>query len=229
MTLIRDAKQISSQLYTKGEKIYCKQKTIIEFPKWYEDKELASIQEVAYIYGIFAIIIGDKYSVSVIPTLIPTIPILVNEIEREEVIYTQFVYGKDDCIIENINVVKHDILSYNFFETYFMYAREPWYVEYEDLIKIMDNLVPYAKSNVGDSHISSELVVSYITRSKGNRKQFYRQVEGKSKYEYVDLMNVYSSVFSTTNRLAGGYFTNGMVSSLVQPSKTVSKIETLVI
>ena len=126
-------------------------------------------------------------------------------------------------------VVKHTIESYNLFETFFMRAREPWYVEYEDLVKIMDNLVPYAKSNVGDSHISSELVVSYITRDKSNHKKFYRQVEGKVKYEYIDLMNVYSSVFSTTNRLAGGYFTNGMVSSLVQPSKTVSKIETLVI
>lgn len=227
--LTRDADFVQSKIYEKDGKLYVKEKTIIEFPKWYEDKELASIQEVAYIYGIFAIIIGDKYSVSVIPTLIPTIPILVNEIERDGIIYTQFVYGKDDCIIENINVVKHDILSYNFFETYFMYAREPWYVEYEDLVKIMDNLVPYAKSNVGDSHISSELVVSYITRDKSNHKKFYRQVEGKVKYEYVDLMNVYSSVFSTTNRLAGGYFTNGMVSSLVQPSKTVSKIETLVI
>ena len=229
MALKRDSNFVQSNLYIKDNKVYCKEKTIIEFPKWYETKELASIQEISYIYGVFAIIIEDKYSVSTIPTLIPTSPILVNEIEREGVLYTQFIYGKDDCIIENINIVKHDILSYNFFETYFMYAREPWYIEYEDLIKIMDNLVPYAKSNVGASHISSELVISYITRDKEDHKKFYRQTDYKGEYTYVDLMNVYSSVFTTTNRLAGGYFTNGLVSSLVQPNKDISKLETLVI
>lgn len=220
----RDKDFINKNLYIKEGKIYCKQKTILEFPKWYEDKDLASIQEVAYVYGIFALIIGDSYSVSVIPTLVPTVPIMVNEIERDGIIYTQFVYGKDDCIIDDIKVVKHDILSYNFFESFFMYAKIPWYVEYEDIVKIMDNLVPYAKSNVGDNMIASELVTSFIARSSKDKKLFYRQV-GTGQYEFINLLSPYYAPRNTLNRLAGNYMTDSIVSAIVEKSDNTTKLE----
>lgn len=223
----RDKAFINSKLYIKDNKIYTKEKTILEFPKWYQDKELASIQEIAYIYGIFAIIIDDRYSVSIIPTLIPTVPILVNEIEKDGIEYVQFIYGKDDCLIEDISIVKHDILSYNFFESFFMYAREPWYVEYEDLVRIMDNLQYYAKSGVGDNHIASEIVSSFITRSKNDKQKFYRETQ-KGSYEYVELMNVYYSTLSIVHKLGGNYFKNSLVSAITQPSTKSSKLEELV-
>lgn len=223
----RNASSIASKIYVKDGKIFTKEKCIIEFPKWYEDKDLASMQEVSYIYGIFAIIIGEEYSVSIIPTLVPTIPIMVTEIERDGVIYTQFIYGKDDCIVEDVKVVKEDLLSYNFFETYFMYAREPWYVEYEDLVRIMDNLVPYAKSNVGDNHISSELVVSFITRSKKNKTEFFRQSNDK-EYEYVDLMNPRYSSLNNINKLGGNFLSESLVSAIMNKETKPSKLETLV-
>ena len=66
--MVRDPEYIKKQLYYKEEKIYCREKAIIEYPAWYEDKGLASNQEVVSFYGIACIIIGDKYSVMTIPT-----------------------------------------------------------------------------------------------------------------------------------------------------------------
>ena len=223
----RDPVYIKSLLYMKDGKIYCKEKCIIEFPKWYEDKELASMQEVSYVYGIFAIIVGDKYSVSIIPTLCAMVPIMVNEVERNGVVYTQFVYGKDDCIIDSVSVVKRDILSYNFFESYYMYARVPWFVEYEDLVRVMDSLFKYGASKVGDNWLANELTSSFITRSKSNKNLFYRQVQ-KGEYDYVDLMNVFYSARGTVHGLAGGYFQNGLVSNIVQQKKESTKLEQVV-
>jgi len=223
----RDKDFISSKLYIKDGKIYCKEKCIIEFPKWYEDKELATIQDVVYFYGVFSIIIGDKYSVSVIPTLCQTTPIMIKEIERDGVVYNQFVYGKDDCIISNTKVVKNELLSYNFFETFYMYARVPWFIEYEDLVRIMDNLPIYANSNVGGNFISNELTTSFITRVKDDKKKFFRQDSGK-KFEYVDLMNVYYSALSTVNKIAGNYFMESMTSAIVQKEPKTTKLEDLV-
>jgi hypothetical protein len=222
--LKRNKDFISSKLYTKDGKIYCKEKCTIEFPKWYEDKELATIQDSVQFYGVFAIIIGDQYSVSIIPTLCQTTPIMVREIEREGIVYNQFIYGKDDCILDNVNVVKVEILSYNFFETYYMYARAPWYIEYEDLVRIMDNLPGYAKSNVGDNYISNEVVTSFITRSKADKKVFFRQ-NGTKGFEYVDLLSPYFSSLSTVNKLGGNYFTNSLVSAIVQPETSTTKLE----
>ena len=223
----RDKDFIASKIYVKDEKIYCKEKCIIEFPKWYEDKELATIQDTVYFYGIFAIIIEDKYSVSLIPTLCQTTPIMIKEINRDDTTYYQFLYGKDDCIINNTKVVKNELLSYNFFEAFYMYARIPWFIEYEDLVRIMDNLPIYANSNVGGNFISNELVTSFITRVKDDKRKFFRQ-DNKRKYEYVDLMNVYYSALSTVNKIAGNYFMESLTSAIVQKETKTTKLEDLV-
>lgn len=223
----RDPEFINGLVYRDGDKLRCKEKCIIEFPKWYEDKDLANIQDVVYFYGIFAIIVGDKYSVSVIPTLCQTTPIMIREIERDGIVYNQFIYGKDDVILNNVNVVKAELLSYNFFETFYMYARAPWYIEYDDMMRLMDNLPVYANSNVGGNFISNELTTSFIARSAADKKLFYRQDSSKGSV-FVDLMNVYYSALSTTNKIAGNYFMESITSAIVQPEQKTTKLEDLV-
>lgn len=220
----RDPKFVAANLEFKDGKVYCKKKTTIEFPKWYEEKELASLQEISYVYGIFAIIIDDKYSVSIIPTLCATVPIMVSEVERNGEVYLQFVYGPGDCILDNDKVVKHSLLSYNFFEQFYTRARIPWYVEYEDMVRIMDNLPRYAGSNVGGNLIANELTTSFITRNAKNKKQFFRQVQ-KGDYEYVDLMNPYFASLSTTTSIGGNYFTQSLTSVIVQKNPNTTKLE----
>ena len=223
----RDKDFIQSQIYVKDGKIYTKEKTIIEFPKWYENKELLDIQDVTYLYGVFAIIIGDKYSVSVIPTLINTTPIIIREVERENGTYIQFVYGKDDVLIDNTTIAKKDLLSYNIFENLFIYAKTPWFIEYEDLIKILDNIYPYSNSNLGNNFVATELVTSFIARTKKDKSVFLRQ-DPNAQADYVDLTNVYFSALSTLNKVAGNYFTEGLTSALVQKEKEPTKLENLV-
>lgn len=223
----RDKDFIQSQIYIKDGKIYTKEKTIIEFPKWYENKELLDIQDVTYLYGVFAIIIGDKYSVSVIPTLINTTPIIIREVERENGTYIQFVYGKDDVLIDNTTIAKKDLLSYNIFENLFIYAKTPWFIEYEDLIKILDNIYPYSNSNLGNNFVATELVTSFIARTKKDKTVFLRQ-DPNAQADYVDLTNVYFSALSTLNKVAGNYFTEGLTSALVQKEKEPTKLENLV-
>lgn len=220
----RDNIYINSKLYIKDNKVYTREKTIIEFPKWYENKELLDIQDVTYLYGIFSIAIGDKYAVSIIPTLITTEPVIITEVERDDGIYIQFVYGKDDCIIDNTSVVKKELLSYNFFENFILYAKIPWFIEYEDLIKISDNLPKYAKSNLGSNYIANELVVSFIARCKSNKTLFYRQ-NTKDDVAYTDLLNVYYSAVSTLSKLAGNFFTDSLTSALVQKESQSNTLE----
>jgi len=223
----RDKGFIESKTYVKDNKVYTKEKTIIEFPKWYEDKELLDIQDVTYLYGIFAIIVDDRYSVSCIPTLINTTPIIIREVERADGVYTQFIYGKDDVLIDNLNVVKKDLLSYNLFENFFVYAKVPWFVEYEDLIKILDNLHNYAASNLGNNFIASELVTSFIARTKKDKSVFSRQ-DVTAEVAYVDLTNVYFSALSTLNKLGGNFFQQSLTSALVQKEEEPTRLENLV-
>ena len=61
--MTRDPVFVNSKLYVKGEGIYCKEKIIIEYPAWYEEKGLGSSQEVVSFYGIAALIIGSSLTI----------------------------------------------------------------------------------------------------------------------------------------------------------------------
>jgi hypothetical protein len=225
--LSRDSKAIESKLYIKDDKVYTKEKTIIEFPKWYEDKEFLDIQNVSFLYGIFAILIGDKYSVSLIPTLISTTPLMTKEVERDEEVYIQYIYGKDTPIINNTEVVKRELLSAILFDNFFIKGKVPWFIEYEDLIKIMDNLVYYAKSNLGNYNIANELVISFIARNKNNKNLFYRQkLEGDP--EYINMISPFFSTRSTVAKLSSNYFRDSIVSALVQKEEEPTRLENIV-
>lgn len=223
----RDKDAIEKKLKVVGNKVFTTEKTIIEFPAWYESKKFVSVEDVTYVYGIFAIIIGDTYSVSRIPTMIPTNPIMINEIDRDGETYIQYIYGKDDCLIENTTVLRHKLLSYTYFEAYFMYARIPWFVEYEDLLRITDNLPEYANSDAGGNFIANELITSFVTRSSANKETFYRQVQ-KGDYTYIDMMNVYYSALNTLNKIGGNRFNEGIVSALVQKETSPTQLENIV-
>jgi hypothetical protein len=227
LNLKRNPQAVNSKLYTKDGKIYCKEIATIEIPKWFIDKELVVIGESTYIYGIFAIIIGEEYSVSCIPTLVQINPLSVLEVKRDDEEYVQYVFGENKPIIENTKVVKKELLSYNMFNGFYLNANVPWYIEYKDLIKIMDNLFYYGKSNLGNDWVASELMISFVTRYIKDKRIFHRQ-KLDEEYTYVDLNNVYYSAISTLNKLAGNYYTESLVSALVQKEKEPTKLENLV-
>lgn len=225
--LKRDPAYIAQHLTLKDGSYYTDQVTIIEFPSWFAEKGLYEVTEHTNVYGLFAIIMGEKYSVSIIPTIIYTNPLSVKEIERDGVKYTQLFYAKGDKIIETQTVVQQTFLIYDFFDTHYMQAKVPWYTEYDDLRKIMGNVSKYAASGLGDSEIANEVVTSFIARSQANKLTFYRQDASKGM-TYVDLMDVRYSTLSTVNKLAGNYFEESLVSALVQKEKKPTTLENIV-
>lgn len=227
MNFAMKRRPLKESLIFKEDKIIANEPLKIEFPTWYENKKLVEYGETTSLYGIFAIINSkDEYSVSRIPTMIQTTPLLINKVNREDGEYYQFLYSKNSVICDR-KVVKMELLSYNFFEAFIISAKVPWFIKYEDLLFIINNLEKYSKSELGKNHISSELVVSFITRVKNNLNKFYRQ-DTKSEYTFIDLNNVYYSSISTISKIAGNYFTEGLISALVQKEEEPIKLEEVV-
>ena len=224
MTLIRNKDAISKHLSNKGDGYYTDTPTIIEFPKWYQDKELYVSERVHYLYGLFAIIIGNDYSVSRIPTVLTTSPVMVSEVERGDEIYINLHYGAGSKLLESSKAIMQPYLAYNFFDGFFLQAKVPWYIAYEDLSVIMDNTVSYGGTNLGTNQTSNELLCSFIARQSKDKRSFYR-LDPKGPPSFVDLMDVRYSSLSTVNKLAGNYFNEAIVSALVQKEKKPTTLE----
>lgn len=225
--LKRDKTYIESNIINKDGLYFTKKKLIIEIPSWYRDKSLYDISDNVYVYGVFAFIMDDKYSVSIIPTVLPVNPVMTTEIERNGEKYLQLHFAPNDKIFVNDKTIMHSYLSYNFFEGYYMQAKLPWFIEYEDLVKVLDNTVKYAGSNLGANYIVNEVVTSFIARQEQDKKLFYRQ-NPKSNISYVDIMDVRYSALNTVSKLAGNYFDESLTSALLQKEKSPTTLEKLV-
>lgn len=222
--LTRDPKFISQHVTAKDGGYVTDTYTAIEFPKWFSEKGLFVTGEVSYVYGLFAIVIGDKYSVSRIPTVINTSPVSIMEIDRDGEIYIQLLYGKGSKVFDSEKIIMNPYLAYNFFDGFYMQAKVPWYMAADDLCYAMDNTVKYGATNLGSKEVNNELLTSFITRNQKDPSIFYR-VNPTGKPLFVDLMDVRYSSLNTTNKLAGNYFNESIVSALVQKETKPSTLE----
>ena len=206
-------------------KLVCDRQLIIEFPRWYADKGLYSVDDVHHLYGVFAVLdTQGHYAVSVVPTVVSTAPLVVGEVERDGMVMTQLLYAPGSALLETNQVIKQPFLTYNFFDGYFLQAKIPWFIEYEDLLKIMDYTVSYADTNLGENQVNNEVLVSFVARAATDKRRFYRQYP-QGKAAFVDLMDVRYSALNTLNKLAGNYFNESVVSALVQKSTKETTLE----
>ena len=222
--LKRDKDYVRSTITKKDDGYYTTKKTIIEFPKWYETKGLYEISDNTFVYGIFAMIVDDKYSVARIPTVINTTPLMVKEVERDGEVYIQLIYGPGDRIINGEKVLMQPFLSYEYFNGFYMLAKVPWFIDYEDLVFTMDNTTKYAGNNLGSNTVGNEVLATFISRQQENKHAFFR-TDPKGKPYFVGLMDVRFSALSTINKQAGNYPEESLVSALINKEKKPTTLE----
>jgi hypothetical protein len=222
----RDPEYFKKIIVKDNNKIITKESLKIEFPKRYIDKGLAKIGSNIEIYGIFALVKDDKYCVSNIPVMVYTSPIIINERTINKAEYVVFEYGPNSPIINDITVLKNNILTEALFQEFIINGKMPWFIEYEDVIVMFKNMVKYAASAIGENHVSSELITSYIARSRKDIKLFHRNAPN-DEYIFAPLDDVFYSANSTFAKLAGNYFSDAIISAIKQPEKSPTKLEKL--
>jgi hypothetical protein len=122
---------------------------------------------------------------------------------------------------------------YKIYDEIISKGRVPWYLGYLELWKIFDTALYHAGANIGANQEVTELIISMISRSEKDRNQYYRTtIEDLSqlmvvKPAFIPLRSVQYAATNTTNKLAGSYFGDALVSALVNPADRVERIESL--
>ncbi|WP_396190453.1 hypothetical protein [Flavobacterium sp.] len=153
-----------------------------------------------------------------------TTPVMVKEIERDGEEYIQLYYGPGNRIINGDTVLMQPFLSYEYFNGFFMLAKVPWFINYEDLSATMDNTLKYAGNNLGASYVGNEVLATFISRNQSDKRKFFRK-SPKDKPFFVGLMDVRFSALSTINKQAGNYPEESLVSALINPEKKPTTLE----
>lgn len=233
--LQRNAEKIHSVLEELPDgRLVTKKAIKIYIPSRFIERGLAEIGIKTHIVGIYAIVLDDTYyAVSLVNAMVQIEPSSTTKVMFDEEQYYEFSFDPGSTVLSSTNLVKTDTLVYRIYAEIISKGNVPWYLGYLDLAKIFDTAKYHAGANIGKNHEVTELVISIISRDKENRHLNYRQVvkdfnEIKTKPPvYISLKNLTYAATNTTNRIAGSYFGDGLVSALVNVTDRVEGIENI--
>lgn len=233
--LIRDPAKIHAVLAELPDgRLVTKKEVKIYVPSRFDERGLASVGMETYIVGIYAIVIDDKYyGVSMVNAMCRIEPTSTVKVVFDEEEYYEFTFDAGSTVMATVHLVRTDTLVYKIYDEIISKGRVPWYLGYTELGKLFDTAKYHAGANIGANHEVTELIISMISRDPKDRVKYYRQtvksiedVE-KNPPAFIPLRSVTYAATNTTNKLAGSYFNEGLVSALVSPADRVERIEEL--
>lgn len=231
-SLKRDAKRVLETLTVKpdGTTVTTTGCTIV-IPEKYVDKQLAFMGNAVSILGIYAIVTPDGfYAVSSALCMLRVDPSSNTRVTFDDTSYLLLEFPKDSTVILSKNVVKRDVIAYQVYDFFVDAGYVPWFMSYDDLLRLFYNSDKYAGISFGNNHAIIPLIVSNIARSPVQKTQYFRQFLAESpnaKPAWIPFKSVIYGPKTTTAKLSGAYFDSALVSALTNPNDRVEKVETL--
>lgn len=207
--------------------IVTKQRLKVLVPKRYEEHKLAVISADIRVLATYALVVGEEYTVSRAMSMIQLTPMSTNIIDVDNEDYYEFEFDKGSVFTPNRFLVMQDTICYFVYDEYMAKGNSPAFFDYEDLGKTFDTASELSGFNIAASNIPIEMITASICRDQDQKTVYYRHSEMKKDCVNVALRNVSLGATNTTARLNGAYFDQGLRSALINPSKSVEPIETL--
>lgn len=232
--LTRDAGFIQSVLeQTADSKLIAKQPVKIYIPARYDERGLAEIGMQTLILGIFVIVCGDKYAVNNVAAMVPIEPNSTIKVKIDGQDFYEFSFDKGSTVISSLDLLKNDVLVYKIYKEFIAQGNVPWYINYADMGAIFDTAKKHANTHVGSNKAVTELIISLVTRQSSDLTKYYRTQLTKPEDlikvppTFIPLQSVEYAATNTTNKLAGSYFSTGIVSALNSPAEREERIEAI--
>lgn len=198
-------------------------------PAKYLSKGLAYIEANVSSLGIFALVSGGKYTTMMVQAMVTLLPVSNRReiINGEECVAFEFPAGA--TIIKTDDVVKDKILSYYIYDYFITRAYIPWFIKYDDLLRMYYNDPHYTGTQLGSDHSIMPVIVSMIARDPNDKTVLWRNV--KSKYPpgtepaWVPFKSVIYGPRTTTAKLMGSYFDIALPAALINHNDVPERIE----
>jgi len=232
----RNPKFMDKYTITKGNNVTAKEELYYLFPDKFLDKNLAVIDVTSTLLACMAICNNkDEYAVLNLPCKIKVSPSSTEEVMIGDVLYQKVVMDEGDLIIDDLKYVKNGNMVYHVFEYFVIQGKIPWYLEYEDVFELFNNIPEYTATSVGKDPLVFEILTSIITRTQKDIKISYRNAINteadkiNTKARYIGLMDIWYTFKSTLSKIAGSYMKDGIVSSIVNgPGKEATDLEKII-
>lgn len=256
--LIRDPARIHETLvelpdHTVITKTGCK----IYIPARYAEQRLALIGNEIFIFGIYAIVVGEEtgeneisrsvveptglisqsprgyYGVSNACTMLNISPGFTRIVKGRDQSYYEFSFDPGTVVIRNSFAVMDDTLPYQMYREFIEMGKVPEFFAYEDMANIFISVVELAGVKLGANEAILSAIASSVMKDPDDLRRSYAFIinhideQLSRRYGVVPFRDVQLGATNNTAKLMGSFSDLATSSMLVNPSTRSEPMEEL--
>lgn len=207
-------------LHFKGKEL------VIHIPKRYETYGLLEVGNTVKTLGIMNLVFNEKeYAPLCILGIVEIVPSEIEEIVINNSNYYKLTLNDGDTLIKHLDIIQDGSIPYSIFMEFVSYGKLPYFFSYENVSKIFDTTKKMTGVGLDIDHVIYEMVFAHLHRDKEKKSIFYRLTDMKKDPLYIPLRSVELGTQSTTAKLLGSYFNDGLTASLITENTTHYDIE----
>lgn len=223
----RNPEAVKKYLKRKADTIVALEDIEIHIPDRYFDTNLGIKGDNITVFNCFPIIVGNNYGITTTMSYVDLSPSELRMNLVDGVGYHILGFSKGDVVSPSTVSIKNDEIVYPIVNEFMVNGNIPWYVGYEDIIKIFKTAKTHANSNIDKSIASVEALISHLARDRDDPDMLYRLTDMKKKIKWIGFRSPEYALSDTTNRLIGAYMKQGINTSLIKTSNSQESIEDL--
>jgi len=186
-----------------------------------------AVQDTVKTLGVFDMEVDGVMSGCFLVARVEMMPSEISTVTIDGTQYTQLVFYKNDVFFKTSKFIVEEKLAFYVWLEYIKYGNILKAMTYQDQATIFDKIRLSAGITFPVDHSVYEAIFAHLTRDQNDFTIPYRNTPMTQDFRRIQLNDVAHAARSTSARIIGAYFKDGVNAALDNPSDSNSPIEDL--
>lgn len=197
----------------------------IFIPKRYEAYDALTIRDTVRTLGVFNMTVDGISTGMCAPSFVEIFPSQVETVNIGTDTFVKLTLKNGDTFLKTTTVVKQPLNSFPIYVEYVKSAKSLDAIPYEELSFIFDRMMKVSGISFAVDHAVYEMIFSHTIRGVEDITIPYRNTNMTGKWRQVPLTEIAHAATSTTGRIIGAYYNDGINAALNSQSDAMSAME----
>lgn len=200
----------------------------VRIPMRYKVHEALEVEDTVRALAIFEMIVNKQYEYGLLlPNLIRMAPSKISRTTIDSVDYQICEFFNGDKFMLSTTVLKESHIAPMMYNEFISLGNIPKFLDYNSTALLFDTAEKMCDINLKTPHSVFEMIYAHLFRDPDNLYLKYRFTDKVKKPAFIGANSVAFGPESTTAKLIGAYFNDGVNSALVNASDQQYDLEDL--
>lgn len=193
----------------------------------FEALDALAVGDTVKTIGVFDMVVDGEVSGMFLLGRVEMKPSIVDTVEQDGARFYELTFHKGDTFIVSMNTIVEDFLPYSVWMTYIRTPNVMKAMSYQDQSFIFDLIKKTSGSGFPVDHVVYEAIFAHLSRDPNDLTLPYRNTKMDGDFKRIGLGDLAHAGRSTSSRVIGAWFSDGINAALSRPNDANSPIEDL--